>query len=126
MPRAFASVTDFLAHGFDDLIDVRSPAEFAEDHVPGAIYNVSSGTELSLREVVAISSEVLRVTAEPVWGSMAARPWDTATWRGESSSLRHLTGWQPQYSLRAGLVRTALWFDEHPEMKAYYSAAQAR
>lgn len=37
MPRAFASVPDFLAHGFDDLIDVRSPAEFAEDHVPGAI-----------------------------------------------------------------------------------------
>jgi tRNA 2-selenouridine synthase len=37
MPRAFASIPDFLNHGFDDLIDVRSPAEFAEDHVPGAI-----------------------------------------------------------------------------------------
>ncbi|HVG49288.1 MAG TPA: tRNA 2-selenouridine(34) synthase MnmH [Rubellimicrobium sp.] len=37
MPRAFASLSEFLAHGFDHLIDVRSPAEFAEDHVPGAI-----------------------------------------------------------------------------------------
>ena len=37
MSRAFASIPEFLAHGFDDLIDVRSPAEFAEDHVPGAI-----------------------------------------------------------------------------------------
>ncbi len=37
MTRAFASVPEFLAHGFDDLIDVRSPSEFAEDHVPGAI-----------------------------------------------------------------------------------------
>lgn len=37
MPRAFASPSDFLAHGFDDLIDVRSPAEFALDHIPGAI-----------------------------------------------------------------------------------------
>ncbi|WP_210527637.1 tRNA 2-selenouridine(34) synthase MnmH [Rubellimicrobium arenae] len=37
MSRAFASLADFLAHGFDDLIDVRSPSEFAEDHVPGAI-----------------------------------------------------------------------------------------
>lgn len=37
MPRAFASIPAFLRHGFDDLIDVRSPAEFAEDHVPGAI-----------------------------------------------------------------------------------------
>lgn len=37
MPRAFATLADFLAHGFDDLIDVRSPAEFAEDHIPGAM-----------------------------------------------------------------------------------------
>lgn len=37
MPVTFGSLTDALAHGFDDLIDVRSPAEFAEDHVPGAI-----------------------------------------------------------------------------------------
>ena len=28
---------DQLAGGFDDIVDVRSPAEFAEDHIPGAI-----------------------------------------------------------------------------------------
>lgn len=37
MPLSFTTVPDFLAHGFDALIDVRSPAEFSEDHVPGAI-----------------------------------------------------------------------------------------
>ncbi|EPX85083.1 tRNA 2-selenouridine synthase [Rubellimicrobium thermophilum DSM 16684] len=37
MAVVFGSVGAFLAHGFDDLIDVRSPAEFAEDHVPGAL-----------------------------------------------------------------------------------------
>ncbi len=31
------TLADAFAHGFDDVIDVRSPAEFAEDHVPGAI-----------------------------------------------------------------------------------------
>ena len=31
------SLRDLIAHGFDDIIDVRSPAEFAEDHVTGAI-----------------------------------------------------------------------------------------
>ncbi|KMK68395.1 tRNA 2-selenouridine(34) synthase MnmH [Puniceibacterium sp. IMCC21224] len=30
-------LSELLAHGFDTVIDVRSPAEFAEDHVPGAI-----------------------------------------------------------------------------------------
>ncbi|AGI70129.1 tRNA 2-selenouridine synthase SelU [Octadecabacter antarcticus 307] len=37
MKTSFASLTDILDHGFDTVIDVRSPAEFAEDHVPGAI-----------------------------------------------------------------------------------------
>lgn len=37
MPRTFTSLTDILAHGADTVIDVRSPAEYAEDHLPGAI-----------------------------------------------------------------------------------------
>ncbi|SFE65075.1 tRNA 2-selenouridine(34) synthase MnmH [Roseivivax sediminis] len=37
MPLAVTDLEQILDHGFDTLIDVRSPAEFAEDHVPGAI-----------------------------------------------------------------------------------------
>jgi len=37
MPRSFSTLQDLLHHGADTIIDVRSPAEFAEDHVPGAI-----------------------------------------------------------------------------------------
>ncbi|MEM9499122.1 MAG: tRNA 2-selenouridine(34) synthase MnmH [Pseudomonadota bacterium] len=31
------NLAQVVQHGFDDVIDVRSPAEFAEDHLPGAI-----------------------------------------------------------------------------------------
>ena len=37
MPRSFTSLAEIYAAPFDTVIDVRSPAEFAEDHVPGAI-----------------------------------------------------------------------------------------
>ena len=37
MPQKFATLSALRAHGFDTLIDVRSPTEYAEDHVPGAI-----------------------------------------------------------------------------------------
>lgn len=37
MSLSFQTLSDFLAHGHDTVIDVRSPAEYAEDHVPGAI-----------------------------------------------------------------------------------------
>ena len=37
MPIEFTSLADLMSHGFDTVIDVRSPAEYAEDHVPDAI-----------------------------------------------------------------------------------------
>jgi tRNA 2-selenouridine synthase len=37
MSDRFACLPDLLNHGFDTVIDVRSPSEYAEDHVPGAI-----------------------------------------------------------------------------------------
>lgn len=37
MPVALSSLADLAGLPFDEVIDVRSPAEFAEDHVPGAI-----------------------------------------------------------------------------------------
>ena len=32
-----SSLSDLMQHGFDTVIDVRSPSEFAEDRVPGAL-----------------------------------------------------------------------------------------
>lgn len=37
MAITLTSLADLAAHGFDDIIDVRAPTEFAEDHLPGAI-----------------------------------------------------------------------------------------
>ena len=37
MPVTLASIPDLARLGVDTIIDVRSPAEYAEDHVPGAI-----------------------------------------------------------------------------------------
>lgn len=37
MSLTFTSLADIYDHGFDTVIDVRSPAEHAEDHIPGAV-----------------------------------------------------------------------------------------
>ena len=37
MAVKLSSLSDLKTLGFDDIIDVRAPSEFAEDHVPGAI-----------------------------------------------------------------------------------------
>ncbi|SMH40276.1 tRNA 2-selenouridine(34) synthase MnmH [Maritimibacter sp. HL-12] len=37
MPVTLSALSDLASLPFDDIIDVRSPAEYAEDHVPGAL-----------------------------------------------------------------------------------------
>ncbi|MEZ5686362.1 MAG: tRNA 2-selenouridine(34) synthase MnmH [Paracoccaceae bacterium] len=37
MPVTLSSLSDLAALGFDEIIDVRAPSEYAEDHIPGAI-----------------------------------------------------------------------------------------
>ncbi|SPF80785.1 tRNA 2-selenouridine(34) synthase MnmH [Pseudoprimorskyibacter insulae] len=37
MALEFKTLPDLYSHGFDTIIDVRSPAEFAEDRIPGAM-----------------------------------------------------------------------------------------
>ena len=37
MPHCFGTLDELLTHGFDTVIDVRSPAEFAQDHIPNAV-----------------------------------------------------------------------------------------
>lgn len=37
MPLALTKLSDLATLPFDEIIDVRSPAEYAEDHIPGAI-----------------------------------------------------------------------------------------
>jgi nucleoside-diphosphate-sugar epimerase len=114
------------AHDFvfvDDAVEAFVRCAVQTDHVPGAIYNVSTGTQVTLREVVDVARQVLKVTVEPNWGSMPARSWDTASWRGTSRALREHTGWQPHHEFAAGLRKTAEWFESEPGMKAHYGAA---
>ena len=72
MPRAFTSLSDLLDHGFDTLIDVRSPAEFAEDHVPGAI-NLPALSDAERAEVGTIYKQESPFKARKIGAALVAR-----------------------------------------------------
>jgi nucleoside-diphosphate-sugar epimerase len=115
------------AHDFvfvDDVVEAFIRCARQTDHLPGAVYNVSTGTQLTLRDVVDTARAVLNVTAEPVWGSMPSRSWDTSNWQGTSRSIQSKTGWQATHSFASGLRKTADWFDSEPQMKGRYLAAR--
>lgn len=96
-----------------------------ESSDPGAVYNVASGHQTTLREIVAIVRALLHVQAEPVWGSMSDRAWDTSTWIGNPERIRWELGWEASTTLTEGLQLTADWLRADPEMLAFYRTSTA-
>ncbi len=68
----FSTLRALLDHGFDDAIDVRSPAEFAEDHIPGAI-NLPALSNAQRAEVGTIYKQVSPFDARKIGAALVAR-----------------------------------------------------
>lgn len=89
---------------------------------PGAVYNVSSGTQVRLEQLVEQVRSILRVDEEPRWGAMPGRQWDTDVWVGNAAAIERDIGWKAETSLADGLRATAEWFRGNQELLRYYEA----
>src|SRR6202041_3738877 len=69
---------DFVYVG--DVCDalIRAAARAATN--AGGVYNVGSGQQTTIRELVDCVRELLDISVKPDWGSHPQRIWDTATW----------------------------------------------
>ena len=72
MAITLTSLADLATHGFDDIIDVRAPAEYAEDHLPGAISLPVLDDEERAR-VGTIYKQVSPFTARKVGAALVAK-----------------------------------------------------
>ena len=94
---------------------------------PGAVYNIGTGVQTTLAELVQLVQQQFALTAEPVWGSMPDRAWDTTTWLADNRLARDRLGWLPRYSLDAGLRAMAAWLTDagDPARLARYGTSPA-
>lgn len=74
MPQTFDSIRAMLTHGFDTVIDVRSPAEFAIDHLPGAI-NLPALTNDQRADVGTMYKQVSPFDARKIGATLVAATW---------------------------------------------------
>ncbi len=81
---------------------------------PGATLNIGSGTQTRLDELVEVARGALGVAAEPQWGTMGQRGWDTNVWVSDPHAALDLLDWKATSSLGDGLARTAVWLRERP------------
>jgi tRNA 2-selenouridine synthase len=72
MPYPITTLAEFARHGFDTVIDVRSPAEYDEDHLPGAI-SLPALTDAERAEVGTIYKRESPFRARKLGAAMVAR-----------------------------------------------------
>ena len=93
--------------------------------VGGSVYNVATGTQTSLRQLVEIARQVFGLSAEPVWGSFPDRTWDTQVWIGDATKARLELGWEPRRTLPDALRATADWLRSDPALLERYRRVTA-
>jgi nucleoside-diphosphate-sugar epimerase len=103
-------VRDYVYVG--DVIDAYVTAASAPNR--SQIYNVASGVQTSLKELVQRTADVFSVRVQPHWGDYPKRAWDTGVWVGDPALIRSELGWVATTSLTDGLSRTAEWLAAHP------------
>lgn len=91
----------------------------------GTVFNICSGRQTTLRDVVGVTRELLDVAAEPAWDSMPPRSWDSKVWVGDPGLAKRDLGWTATTELDAGLRKFAGWLQSEPGMREYYRRATA-
>jgi UDP-glucose 4-epimerase len=89
------------------------------------IYNVASGVQTSLAELVATTTATFSIAVTPEWGGYPERAWDTRVWVGDPALIKSELGWAARTALVDGLTRTADWLTAHP-LESHAALASAR
>jgi nucleoside-diphosphate-sugar epimerase len=89
------------------------------------IYNIGTGVQTSLREVVDLACLALPIKDKPEWGTMPDRQWDTSIWVADHTSITKDLGWQPRYSLGDGFKLTVDWLKSNQSIFNYYQSNRA-
>jgi UDP-glucose 4-epimerase len=94
----------------------------AEHPIPGSsrIYNVGTGRQTRLRDLVELTRARFDIATEPDWGSHAARSWDSKIWVSDPRKIEREVGWRAAWDLATGFGDTVSWLQARPALWPRY------
>jgi dolichol-phosphate mannosyltransferase len=101
-----------IARDFVYVEDILDAFLLAAEHArpgEGAVYNVGSGHQTTLRELAEIARRVFGIAEQPAWAAFPARQWDTDVWVADPGRIGRELGWSARTPLDEGLATTAAW-----------------
>jgi CDP-glucose 4,6-dehydratase len=84
----------------------------------GEAFNAGAGRPFSVREVLDTICRVSGTDIEPDIRGTGNPAGEIDRQYLDSTKIREVTGWSPQFDLEQGLSRTLEWYREHPEARA--------
>ena len=87
----------------------------------GKTVNIGSGKEISVGDTLALIRRIMNSDAASVTDAERIRPPNSEVFRlcCDNTLIRKLTGFEPEYSLEAGLRRTVEWFRDPANLAKY-------
>ena len=98
----------------DDMVDAYLKIDEMKMN-PGEYYNIGTGIQSTIKQVVETAVEVTGKNTKFNWGSMQSRNWDTNAWVADISKARQQLKWYPKTSLRDGIYKTWEWFQSNSQ-----------
>jgi nucleoside-diphosphate-sugar epimerase len=102
--RDFIFMDDVL-DAYDAALNLKNPS--------GKIFNIGSGTQYSVGEVVDMIISLLGNEVSYDVGIPQAWKNEPAIWQADIEKAKSELGWEPKYSLEQGLLATINWFNGH-------------
>jgi nucleoside-diphosphate-sugar epimerase len=100
------AVRDFTF--IEDAVDLSLLVGMARPVRP-EVFNVGTGTQHSVREVVEKIVALIGSQVAPRWGSVPARGLEPQVWQADISKVHRAFGWSPRFTLEEGLRQTIEW-----------------
>ncbi len=87
----------------------------------GKTVNIASNYEISMADTLNIVCELMHSNVEFITDEQRIRPGKSEVFRlwGENRLIRELTGFEPQYDIRAGLQKTIAWCTRPSNLAKY-------
>lgn len=82
----------------------------------GEVINISSGSEISIKDLILLVHKLSGSTSELKIGALPYRP--TEIWRmcGDNTKAKKLLQWHPKISFEEGLKKTIQWYREYLDL----------
>ena len=104
-------VRDFIF--IEDIVNAYLKCINLASQFKGEIFNLGSGKESSVSEVVEAVGQITNTKSEIQWRKIPPRPWDTPHWQADINKISDCLKWKPKYSLKQGLEETIKWFKDN-------------